>query len=94
MPMSEKNKPMEPEDGNSTLFADDERLAARLSAYLDGELAGASLIEFEALLESDPKLARAVRDMRQIEHQLGLLGTDILSEEIPDTLLSTLSQKA
>ncbi len=52
---------------------------------------GTDLEEFEALLHSNEDLAREVADMRRIELQLTELGSDILSEPIPDSLLDALS---
>ena len=70
----------------------DERLAGRVSAYLDGELEGTELEEFEALLKSDPALAREVQDMRNIELRLMEMGSDILSEPLPEAMLEALSK--
>ena len=70
----------------------DERLAAMLSAYLDGELEGKDLDEFESLLESNPALAREVHDMRNIELRLMEMGADILSEPLPEAMLEALSK--
>jgi len=70
----------------------DERLAAVISAYLDGELEGKDLEEFESLLKSDPALAREVQEMRAIELRLMEMGTDILSEPLPDAMLEALSK--
>ncbi len=58
-----------------------------ISAYLDGELAGEELEDFEATLKRDDRLAREVRDLRRIETQLVDLGREILNEEIPPALL-------
>ena len=70
----------------------DERLAAVISAYLDGELKGKDLEEFESLLKSDPALAREVQEMRAIELRLMEMGADILSEPVPDAMLDALSK--
>jgi anti-sigma factor RsiW len=70
----------------------DERLAAVISAYLDGELEGKDLEEFESLLKSDPALAREVQEMRAIELRLMEMGADILSEPVPDAMLEALSK--
>ena len=70
----------------------DERLAAVISAYLDGELEGKDLEEFESLLKSDPALAREVQEMRAIELRLMEMGTDILSEPVPEAMLEALSK--
>ena len=69
-----------------------ERLAAVISAYLDGELEGKDLEEFESLLKSDPALAREVQEMRAIELRLMEMGADILSEPVPDAMLDALSK--
>jgi anti-sigma factor RsiW len=89
MPMTEKTQPSVPLASGLaiSLILRDEGLAATVSAYLDGELAGKELAEFEALLHSDEVLMRAVAEMRRIDSQLTELGNDILSEPIPDTLL-------
>ena len=70
----------------------DERLAAALSAYLDGELAGKELEEFESLLKSNSSLAREVQDMRSIELRLMEMGAEILSEPLPESMLEALSK--
>jgi anti-sigma factor RsiW len=70
----------------------DERLAAVISAYLDGELKGKDLEEFESLLKSDPALAREVQEMRVIELRLMEMGADILSEPVPELMLEALSK--
>lgn len=70
----------------------DDRLAAMVSAYLDGELAGEERAEFVALLHCDEGLSREVADMRRIDHQLTELGNDILSEPIPEALLAPLKR--
>ncbi len=89
MAMTEKTQPSAPLASGLaiSLISRDEKLAATVSAYLDGELTGKELAEFEALLLSDEVLKREVADMRRIDSQLTELGTDILSEPIPDTLL-------
>jgi anti-sigma factor RsiW len=81
-------------DGSGAGSADmlkDERLAMMVSAYLDDRLSDKDLEEFEALLESNPGLAREVREMRGIESQLKEMGTDILFEPVPDALLKALA---
>lgn len=70
----------------------DERLAAVISAYLDGELEGKDLEEFELLLKSDLALAREVQEMRAIELRLMEMGADILSEPLPEAMLEALSK--
>jgi len=70
----------------------DERLATIVSAYLDGELEGKELDEFEALLKSDAALAREVQEMRSIESRLMEMGADILAEPLPEAMLETLSK--
>jgi len=70
----------------------DERLASTVSAYLDGELAGKELAEFEALLRSDEVLSHEVAGMRRIGQQLTALGADILDEPIPDAMLEALAR--
>ncbi len=73
-------------------FLKDERLAAMVSAYLDGELEGKDLDEFESLLKRDAALAREVQDMRNIELRLLEMGADILSEPLPEAMLEALSK--
>ncbi len=73
-------------------FLKDEPLAAVLSAYLDGELEGKDVEEFESLLKSDPALAREVQEMRAIELRLMEMGADILSEPVPHAMLEALSK--
>jgi anti-sigma factor RsiW len=70
----------------------DDRLAAAVSAYLDGQLMGEDLAEFESLLEKDESLAREVKEMRKIEVKLMEMGAEILSEPIPDTLIAALTR--
>ncbi len=70
----------------------DEALAATVSAYLDGELDGKDLEEFEALLRGNSTLAREVQEMRNIELRLMEMGADILSEPVPDAMLEALSK--
>jgi anti-sigma factor RsiW len=70
----------------------DEQLAATVTAYLDGRLPDGEREAFEGLLQNDAGLARAVQDMRAIEAQLVKLGSDILSEPVPDALLQAFSK--
>jgi anti-sigma factor RsiW len=70
----------------------DERLAAEISAYLDGELEGKDLEEFESLLKSNPALGREVQEMRAIELRLMEMDADILSEPVPDAMLEAFSK--
>ncbi len=72
--------------------AQDERLAATVSAYLDGELSGEDLAEFETLLQSDEALSREIAEMQRIDRQLNGLGADILAEPIPEALLEALAR--
>ncbi|MFZ1108245.1 MAG: hypothetical protein WAN43_07865 [Rhodomicrobium sp.] len=78
--------------GEGAEILEDDRLAATASAYLDGQLSGEELAEFETLLQNDKALAREVQDMRNIELQLMKIGADILSEPVPETLLDAFSQ--
>ena len=71
----------------------DDQLAAAVSSYLDGQLMGEELERFEALLRNNSSLAREVREMRNIELQLMEMGSDILSEPVPDALIEALSSK-
>jgi anti-sigma factor RsiW len=94
MPMTDQNKsgcPMSAEPAG-TRVAQDERLASAVSAYLDGELKGEELAEFETLLRNDEVLSREVAGMRRIGQQLTALGADILDEPIPDTMLEALAR--
>ena len=70
----------------------DERLATIVSAYLDGELEGNDLEEFESLLTSDADRAREVQEMRNIECRLMEMGADILAEPVPEAMLEALSK--
>jgi anti-sigma factor RsiW len=83
--------PLSPRVEGGEILKDD-RLAAKVSAYLDGQLSGEELAEFEMLLQTDSALAREVQEMRNIESQLMNMGSDILSEPVPDTLLQALSR--
>jgi hypothetical protein len=94
MPMTEQKK-LDNSGGADAKRAEvlkDERLAATVSAYLDGQLMGQDLKEFEALLKTDACLAREVQEMRKIELQLMEMGADILSEPVPDALLEALAR--
>jgi len=75
-----------------SLLAQDEELAATVSAYLDGELAGRALVDFEALMRENEALSREVAEIRRINHCLTDVGADILSEPVPEALLALLSQ--
>ena len=70
----------------------DEGLAAVVSSYLDGELTGEELVEFETLLRNNDALSREIAEMRRIDWQLTGLGADILDEPIPEALLEALAQ--
>ena len=70
----------------------DERLATMVSAYLDGELEGKDLDEFETLMASDAAFAREVQEMRSIESRLMEMGSDILAEPVPEAMLEALSK--
>ncbi len=94
MPMTEQKKLGDSSDGNPKQgeILKDEELAATVSAYLDGELEGKALEEFEALLKRNAALAREVQDMRNIELRLTEMGADILLEPLPDAMLEALSK--
>ena len=79
-------------DSGASLVSQDEALAGRVSAYLDGELSGRDLMDFETLLKNDEALSREIAEMRRIDRQLTEIGADILAEPIPDALLEALSQ--
>jgi anti-sigma factor RsiW len=94
MPMTDPKRPGRPKSnelgsGQLTL---EEGLTGKVSAYLDGELHGPDLAQFEALLKTDEALALEVAGMRRIGRQLTKLGADILAEPIPDALLDTLTR--
>ncbi|MGO8952596.1 MAG: anti-sigma factor family protein [Rhodomicrobium sp.] len=93
MPITEKTHPEGPKNAGSaaSLVSQDEQLAATVSAYLDGELTGQDLAEFEMLLRDNEALSREVAEMRRIDHQLTGIGADILEEPIPGALLEALS---
>lgn len=94
MPMTERKKLAERSgsDPGPVEILRDERLAAAISAYLDGELAGEDLVEFEALLKRDALLAHDVRDLRNIQSRLAEMGADILAEPLPEGMLKTLGK--
>ncbi len=87
MPMTKQKQLGEPAGGDRGEILKDARLADTVSAYIDGQLSGEDLERFKALLESNGSLAREVQDMRDIELQLMDMGSDILSEPVPETLL-------
>jgi anti-sigma factor RsiW len=93
MPMTDEIQSGEPgaRDCSTSPIAKDERLTAMVSAYLDGELRGKELEEFEELLRNDQALAREIAEIRQIELQLATMGADILEEPIPQAILDALS---
>ena len=89
MPMTEHKMPGDQAGAKSKqagALRDDE-LAALVSAYLDGELAGKDLEGFESLLKREPGLAREVTQMRTIELQLMEMGADIRAEPVPEAML-------
>jgi anti-sigma factor RsiW len=93
MPMTEKTKPGATRTNFETSeVLQDERIAAMVSAYLDGELMGEELLLLEKLMHGNEELAREVAEMRRIDRQLTELGADILSEPVPDALLDALSR--
>ena len=93
MPMTERKQAGERGgDPRRLEILDDERLAATVSAYLDGQLMGEELEDFETLLKTNPILAREVQEMRNIELQLMDMGADILAEPVPEALLEALSR--
>jgi anti-sigma factor RsiW len=94
MPMTDQKMLGDPTGANPRQAAilKDERLAAMISAYLDGELGGKDLEEFESLLISDGALAREVQEMRSIESRLMEMGADILDEPVPEGMLEALSK--
>lgn len=91
--MTDQNKPGRTKSAElrGARVAQDEGLAAMISAYLDGELTGSELAEFERLLHSDGALSREIDEMRRIDSQLTGLGADILAEPIPEALLEPLA---
>jgi anti-sigma factor RsiW len=94
MPMTDQNKlsyPLSAGAGGARV-TQDERLASVVSAYLDGELMGEELVEFETFLRNDEALSREIAEMRRIDRQLTGLGADILAEPIPEALLEALAQ--
>jgi|SRR5258706_10696298 hypothetical protein len=94
MPMTEKDQPGE-EAGPTSKVAQllrDDRLAGMISNYIDGELHGIELEELETLLRRNESLVHQIGEMRLIERQLGRIGTDILSEPIPEEMLEILSR--
>jgi anti-sigma factor RsiW len=94
MPITDSKRPGAPrraELGRGRL-AQDEDLAVKASAYLDGELAGEDLARFEALLLSDEALSLEVAGMQRIGQQLTRLGAGMLNEPIPGALLEPLAR--
>ncbi len=79
-------------DLGASQVSQDEVLAGTVSAYLDGELSGRDLMDFETLLKNDEGLSREIAEMRRIDRQLTEIGADILAEPIPDALLEALSK--
>lgn len=67
------------------------KLAATVSAYLEGKLAGAQLAAFEAVLCQVEVLSQEMAWMQRLNHQLKEIGADILAERIPVFLLAALS---
>jgi anti-sigma factor RsiW len=94
MPMTEKIKTSASGAARveSPEVLQDERIAAMVSAYLDGELEGDELSIFKMLLQDNEALSREVDEMRRIDRELTELGADILSEPIPDALLDALAR--
>jgi anti-sigma factor RsiW len=80
------------EEPGISLLAQDEELAATVSAYLDGELTGQALAEFEALMHSNEALSREVAEMRRIDRWLTDIGAEVLTEPVPEALLTPLSR--
>lgn len=95
MPMTEKTQSGATKSGENRAseVTQDEGLAAMVSSYLDGELAGEDLAEFQDLLCNSDALSRQVADMRSIDRELTEIGADILSEPIPEALLEALLRK-
>ncbi len=95
MPMTEKTQSGATISGEirASEVTQDEGLAATVSSYLDGELTGEDLAEFQDLLCNSEALSRQVADMRSIDRQLIEIGADILSEPIPEALLEALLRK-
>ncbi len=94
MPMTEQKKLGDPSGLNArqSEILKDDALASTVSAYLDGELQGEALEEFERLLKNNAALAREVQDMRNIELRLMEMGADILSEPVPEAMLEAFSK--
>jgi len=94
MPMTDQKMLGDPTGANPKQagILKDERLATMVSAYLDGELEGKDLDEFETLMASDAAFAREVQEMRSIESRLMEMGSDILAEPVPEAMLEALSK--
>jgi anti-sigma factor RsiW len=92
MPKTDKTKPGAPSsvEASTAQVSLNEELAATVSAYLDGELSGQDLADFETLLRDNGTLSRDVAEMRRIDRQLTKLGAEILAEPVPDALLQAL----
>ena len=61
-----------------------------VSAYLDGELAGQDLAEFESLSRTDEALGARSRQCSDASGAQSATGADILAEPIPEALLEPL----
>ncbi len=72
---------------SASLRSQAERLSARVSAYLDGQMTGKDRAAFEAMLHSDEGLLQEVAELRQIGVELREMGADILAEPVPEFLL-------
>jgi len=80
------------ETGSSILtISQAERFAAKVSAYLDGELSARDRAAFEAMLRHDRCLLQEVAELRWIDGQLREMGADLLAEPMPDFLMEASS---
>ncbi|MGC2630975.1 MAG: hypothetical protein WA265_13625 [Rhodomicrobium sp.] len=87
-----QNRALKSTDSSRRWLLDDGDMAATVSAYLDGNLTGAKLAAFEAIL--DEAFSQELALVRPINDQLKEIGADILAEPIPAFLLEALSPQA
>jgi hypothetical protein len=90
-PRPAQNRPLKSTGMSAWGVMEGGKLAATVSAYLDGKLAGVKLAAFEAILRQDEILSQELAWMQWLNHQLKEIGADILAEPIPGFLLEALS---
>lgn len=65
-----------------------EGFSERLRAYIDGELPPTERTEFEAIIDSDPKLQREVAELAQARDALLALPREAVPEGLTDSILA------